>query len=268
MRGLSPGRFLRGIRAILGKRFEPPASVRENALLRVLYARRSVRRFLKEPLPPDVLTAILDAGRLAPSTVNLQSWSFGVFDPLAWREAFGRGIPFGGAAAVLVCGDIHRARRSIPSPRKPLVDYTLCVVNAGIAAYAMNVAAEALGVGSVMLSDDGRAGFYHAEYLRDRLGLPDGVYPVLTVVLGYPAAKAAGSPPKLPLDVVTFHGRYREPDPAAMEEWLEGMMAGYRALHVVRSFRGQLRHYVKRVDEAERALDRMIYGPITGPARR
>ena len=260
MKGLSPGRFVRAILAMAGKRFLPPPALRGNPVLEVLYARRSIRRFRGEPVPDDVLAAILDAGRLAPSAVNLQSWSFGVFDEPAWREAFGVGIPFGGAAAILICGDMHRARRSIAGfPRKPLVDYTLGVMNASIAAYAMNVAAEALGVASVMLSDDGRTGFYHQAWLREKLALPEGVYPVMTLVLGFPAARAAGSPPKLPLAEVCFRGRYRESDPRAMETWLEGMKAGYRATHVVKSFRSQLNSYLRRVDDAERSLRAMVF---------
>ena len=260
MRGLTPGRFVKGILGVLGQRFRPPDSLQGNPVLETLYARRSVRRFTRAPVPSDVMAAILEAGRLAPSTVNLQTWSFGVFDTASWREALGTAIPFGGSAAVLICGDMHRARRAIKGfPRKPLVDYTVSVMNASIAAYAMNVAAEALGVGSVMLSDTGRSGFYHGLFIRDKLGLPEAVIPIMTLVLGYPAARPAGAPPKLPLDQITFTGKYRESDSSVMEHWLDGMMAGYRAAHVVKSFRGQLNHYLSRVDDAERDLHRMIF---------
>jgi nitroreductase len=260
VKGLSVGRFVRGIRGILGQRFAPPTSLQDNPVLGLLYARRSTRRFLRTPLPADVMTAILDAGRLAPSTVNLQSWAFGVFDAASWRAAFGRGIPFGGTAAILICGDMHRPRQAIDDfPRKPLVDYTVAVMNASIAAYAMNIAAEALGVGSVMLSDTGRSGFYDGLYLREKLGLPEAVFPLMTLVLGYGAAGPGASPPKLPLDQVVFKGRYRESDPNVMKDWLDGMMSGYRAMHVVKSFKGQLRHYLSKVDEAEKGLHRMIF---------
>ncbi|MFW5747864.1 MAG: nitroreductase family protein, partial [bacterium] len=42
--------------------------------------RRSVRSFLDRPVPDDIFDAILEAGRLAPSGVNLQTWSFACFD--------------------------------------------------------------------------------------------------------------------------------------------------------------------------------------------
>jgi hypothetical protein len=53
----------------------------------------------------------------------------------------------------------------------PLVSYTVAVVNAAMAAMAMNVAAEALGVASVMLSETGRSGFLDAGYLKEKLAL-------------------------------------------------------------------------------------------------
>lgn len=46
--------------------------------LDVIRARRSVRRFRPDPVPDEVLHSILDAGRLAPSPGNCQTWFFGV----------------------------------------------------------------------------------------------------------------------------------------------------------------------------------------------
>ena len=44
--------------------------------------RRSVRRFLEEPIEEEKLNVVLEAGRLAPSAKNLQKWRFVVvMDP-------------------------------------------------------------------------------------------------------------------------------------------------------------------------------------------
>ena len=67
------------IRILRGKPQIPP-SLEENQLLQMILQRRSVRRFTEQPIPDDVFAAILEAGRVAPSTVNLQTWSFAVFD--------------------------------------------------------------------------------------------------------------------------------------------------------------------------------------------
>ena len=45
-------------------------------------SRRTIRDFLPEPVPPEVLDRCLDAARLAPSSSNLQPWEFVVIrDP-------------------------------------------------------------------------------------------------------------------------------------------------------------------------------------------
>ena len=44
----------------------------------VVRRRRSIRRFQDRPVPEDVLTEILEAGRLAPSGGNRQGFHFGV----------------------------------------------------------------------------------------------------------------------------------------------------------------------------------------------
>jgi nitroreductase len=260
VRPLSPARFVSSIRALLAGKPEVPPSLAANPVLRTLLGRRSIRSFRDEPIPDDVWAAILECGRLAPSTVNLQSWSFGLFDRDSWRSAFGSPLPFKGARAILMTGDMHRVRAALDEfPFKPLVEYTLAVMNASIAAYAMNVAAEACGVGSVMLSDTGRSGFYDARFIKERLALPDGVFPLMTIVFGYARRGPGGMPPKLPTAEITFAGSYREADTATMKAWLDQMTAGYRATHVTSSFRGQLRHYLSKIDEAEAGLRELIY---------
>lgn len=237
-----------------------PPSLEENPVLKILLNRRSIRKFEDREIPAEVMEAILEAGRVAPSAVNLQSWSFGVYTRDQWRELFGRPIPFGGVTAVLILGDAARVRQAINEfPHKPLAEYTLAVMNASIASYAMNIAAEACGVGSVMLSETGKTGFYDGLYLKEKLGFPDGVFPIMTIVFGYPAGKALGMPPKLPLSEITFTGRYKMPDPAVMRTWLEEMMAGYRAMHVTKSFNDQLTAYNSRIDETEAGLRKMIF---------
>lgn len=219
-----------------------------------------MRSFLDRPVPDDVFKAVLEAGRLAPSGVNLQTWSFACFDRESWKETFGTPLPFSAPRAIMVLGDIHRVRLAIEEfPHKPLVEYTLAVTNAGIAAYAMNIAAEALGVTSVMLSDTGKSGFYDASFLKEKLSLPDGVFPLTTLVLGYPKKRSKTMPPKLPMETVTFTGEYREPDPEVLDSWMEQMKAGYRALKVTGSFQKQLDHYRSKLDQAEEGLERIIY---------
>ena len=256
--------FVRSILRILAAKPQVPPSLQDNPLLATILNRRSVRRFAGREIPEDVFAAILEAGRLAPSTVNLQTWSLAVFNTEKWREAFSRPIPFQGQRAVIVMGDTHRAKAVLDVfPYSPLVEYTVAVINASLAVMAMNLAAEALGVSSVMLSETGRAGFLDAGYLKHKLGLPDRVFPLMTIVFGYPKGAYPPMPPKLPLEQICFEGCYREADRATMEDWLSQMAAGYNASHFPSSFDAQLQLYRSKIDKAEADLQSMVfYGAV------
>jgi nitroreductase len=262
---IGPLGFVKSLWRILAGRPRVPPSLQDNPLLDVILRRRSVRSFADRDIPDDVFCAILEAGRLAPSTVNLQTWAFAVFTADSWRETFGSAIPFKGRRAVIVMSDTHRDKLIAEAfPASPLVEYTLGVMNASLAAMNMNIAAEALGVSSVMLSETGRSGFLDAGYLKEKLGLPDGVIPLMTIVLGYARGAYPPMPPKLPLDQVCFQGKYREADSAVMEDWLAQMIAGYKASHLSSSFEAQLRVYQSKLGKAEADLETMILGRRSG----
>ena len=214
MRSLSPIDFVKGLGGIVsGRPMNLPASLKDNPVLRTLFQRRSIRKFKQKAIPDDIFNVVLEAGRLAPSTVNLQTWTFGVFDQQQWKKTFNLMIPFKGTRAVIIMGDVHRSQAVLDDfPCKPLVEYTLSTVNAGIASYAMNIAAESMGIGSVMLSE-----------------------------------------------IVFTEGVYKEPDRKVMEKWLKEMMAGYRAMFVIQSFKDKINHYLAKVDEAEKGLHKIVF---------
>jgi hypothetical protein len=124
---------------------------------------------------------------------------------------------------------------------------------------AINIAAEALGVSSVMLSETGRSGLLDAGYLKVKLALPDGVVPLMTIVFGYARGPYPPMPPKLPLDQICFEGRYREANRAVMVDWLAQMIAGYKASHPLSSFDAQLRVYWSKIGQAEADLRAMVF---------
>ncbi len=256
--------FLRGLARLVAGRPRIPRSLSDNeALLRVL-ERRSIRKFHDRDLGDDEWQAILEAGRLAPSTVNLQTWSFSHFTRDEWSDTFDRPLPMGAPRAVIVLADTHRARRVVEGfPEVPLCDFTVGVMNASLAAMNMTSAAEALGVGSVMLSETGKTGFYDAAELSTTLALPPGVVPIMTVIFGWPR-EAPVMPPKLPLDAVAFPGRYCETPQPVLDAWYEQMQAGYRA-STGQAFQRQIDLYNRRLAEAETDLQRMVMDTETDP---
>ncbi len=258
---LSPTRFIASLLKIVRRKPNIPPGLQDNPLLETVLKRRSVRKFTDVPIPQDAWQAILEAARVAPSTVNLQTWSFAAFDAGEWAQTFDRPIPFKAQRAVIVMGDVHRVKQVLnPFPDSPIMEYTVAVMNASLAAMNMNVAAEALGISSVMLSETGRTGLLDAGYLKDALGLPEGVFPLMTIVFGYAQAGHPPMPPRLPLDQVVFTGRYPEPDLPELQDWLAQMAAGYKVSHLDSSFEKQLGVYHRKIDQAEADLRAMVFG--------
>jgi nitroreductase len=250
----------RSLARILRGKPRVPRSLAGNPLLQVILNRRSVRSFTREDISEDIFAAILEAGRLAPSTVNLQTWAFAAFDAHLWQQTFGRPIPFHASRAVIVIADTSRDRLVLDAfPHSPLVEYTAAVMNASLAAMNMNIAAEALGVSSVMLSETGRSGLLDAKYLKERLCLPDGAVALMTIVFGYAQGAYPPMPPKLPAEQVIFNGTYPPPDQETMQSWLDQMIAGYKASHLTSSFEGQLRVYQEKIGKAETDLREMVF---------
>lgn len=251
---------VRSLVRLLSDRPNIPPSLADNQLLQVILNRRSVRSFTKQSIPEEVFAAILEAGRLAPSTVNLQTWAFAVFDAGLWQQTFDQPIPFHGNRAVTVIADTYRARQVLDVfPYSPLVEHTVAVMNASLSAMNMNIAAEALGVSSVMLSETGRTGLLDAKYLKEKLCLPEGALPLTTIVFGYAQGSYPPMPPKLPAEQVFFRGQYQSPNRETMESWLSQMMAGYKAGHLRSSFENQVRVYQNKIVKAEADLREIIF---------
>ncbi|HEX9027616.1 MAG TPA: nitroreductase family protein [Anaerolineales bacterium] len=252
-------RTIQSLVEILRGKPQVPASLADNKLLKVILHRRSIRAFTTQPVAEDVFTAILEAGRLAPSTVNLQSWTFAAFDNALWQQTFGHSIPFHASRAVIIISDPTRYRQVLDFPDCPLTEYTIGVMNASLAAMNMNLAAEALGISSVMLSETGRSGILDAKYLAETLCLPPGAVPLMTIVFGYARGAYPPMPPRLPMEQIVFHGSYRPADPAILQGWLEQMVAGYNASHLGSSFQNQLNLYQSKIGKAEADLREMIF---------
>lgn len=137
---------------------------------------RAIRHFSSLPLADDDLHAILDAGRHAGSSKNLQRWQFIVVqsrDRLVALAAVGAsaGHLAGGAAAIALV---------TPDPRAP--DAPLSVIwDLGRAAQSMMLVAWSRGVGSVP------ATVYEQAACRQILGYPPEQHCEFILNFGYPS---------------------------------------------------------------------------------
>lgn len=72
-------------------------------LFEAITTRRSIRNYTGEPIPPEDLKAIVDAGRLAPSGSNLQPWEFIVVTEQETIDTLKIAAGWMGNASAIIC---------------------------------------------------------------------------------------------------------------------------------------------------------------------
>jgi nitroreductase len=240
---------------------KPHASkkIRLNETINLILNRRSCRSFSNEEISRDDLRVIIEAGRFAPSTVNLQTWSFITFTKSEWNEVFENPIPFKAFFAIVICADTYRLKDYLSDLKQTnFVNLSFALFNAGLAAMNMTIAAEALGIKSIMLSETGKTGLLDLAYLKEKLCLPDGVLPVTTLVLGKSNTKTAGIPPRQPADSVVMAKTYNQSNGSNLKDWFQQMFIGFKLTHPLISFDKQIDFYKKKMLITEPLLEKQF----------
>ena len=140
--------------------------------IQALVSRRSVRKFKTDPVSREMLEAIVDAGRLAPSARNVQPCEFVVVTDAAMRAAL---------------ADVNEHGKFIvqaPACIVVLSQPTKYYLEDGCAATTnlLNAAA-ALGLGSCWVAGDKKP---YAARIVERVGAPPSMRLVAQVVVGWP----------------------------------------------------------------------------------
>jgi len=182
--------------------------------------RRVTRRYRPDPVPDALLDTVLAGAQSAPAKSDLQQYAIIVArDPAkiaAVAYAIGSMDWIKDAPVLLLfCGDIRRGRQLCAlHGRTHANDSVDTFLNASAdAALALGfciMAAETLGLGTCPISYVRN----HLPLIEDLFGLPDGVFPVAGLTLGFPAARNAISP-RLPPSIVVHRERYDDSGLAA-----------------------------------------------------
>ena len=235
------------------------SSQMKNETIRLIMERRSCRSFIDEEIDKKTINTILEAGRFAPSTVNLQTWSFITFSKTEWTETFGHSMPFKGAYAIIICADMYKIKDLFPDFQEtPYINNSFALFNAGLAAMNMTLASEALGFRSVMLSETGKTGLLDFKHLKNKLNLPEQVLPVTTLVIGKAGIKMPGIPPRQPKEVVTMNKTYDSKACTNLKDWFGQMMIGYKVTHPFSTLDKQIAFYRSKMKEAEKEVKKVF----------
>src|SRR5688572_12259425 len=193
-----------------------------SALARLL-EHRSHRRYAARPVSPDLLQLLFACALSSPSKSDLQQADIVHVADAGKRKAIADLIPdmpwVGNAPVFLVlCGNNRRIRQIGELRGKPFANdhvdaFMNAAVDAGIVMTSFIHAAAAAGLGCCPIS----AVRNHAQAVSDLLGLPDWVFPVAGLCVGYPADNGVITA-RLPLEVTVHTDRFDETGLAARIE--------------------------------------------------
>ncbi|MEM3769660.1 MAG: nitroreductase family protein [Candidatus Bathyarchaeia archaeon] len=192
-------------------------------MIELIKTRRSIRKFKPAKVPSEVISAILDLAKWAPSAHNAQPWRILVIDDdtvkVKLATAMGRawlqdmlkdGVPKEKAKEIvrvegwqritespvvlIVClsmGDMHK----YPDGRRRRAEYTMGVQS--VAAYVQNLLllAHYYELGACWVC----APLFCQSAVRKALGLPREIEPQAMIIMGYPDEKPE-PPPRKPLE--------------------------------------------------------------------
>ena len=183
--------------------------------LAMLLDRRVTRRYRADaPVPEPLLQTLLAAAQSAPSKSDLQQYSVVVIQDAAKIAQIARwigGMDWIAQAPVflLFCGDIRRGRRVCAvHGRAHANDNVDTLINAtadcALAMAHMILAADAAGLGTCPISYVRN----HVEKIGPMCGLPEGVFPVAGLTLGWPEGPRNWLSARLPQHLVVHRERY------------------------------------------------------------
>lgn len=190
--------------------------MKQNEVLKCLYERASVRSFTKEEVSNEDLRTIIDAGCHGATGGNLQPYSIIEIrsdekkDALMATECM-QSIVKQAPVSLLFCIDLHRIEQWAKlnhapySMKQSYRHFWIAFQDTIIAAQNVCTAADSIGMGSVYLGTVESC----FDELKPMFNLPEGVFPVVILSLGYPTKYPAPAN-KLLYDDIVHQESYSE----------------------------------------------------------
>lgn len=181
--------------------------------IKVLQNRRSIRKYADTPVTDAHIDAILAGALRAPTSSNLQAYSVIVVRDAEIKAQLA--APCGNQQHIVncpvfiaFCADLTRIEAALERNGHDIENNNLelglvASIDASLVGMAAYVSAESLGIHGVMIG----AMRNNPEAIADILGLPQRVYAVFGMCLGFPAQEPKQKP-RMPISGVVHHERY------------------------------------------------------------
>ncbi len=168
-----------------------------------IYSRRSIRKFLNKEISNEDVRKILEAGRHAPSSGNLQNWRFIVvknekIKNEIFKASLNQDVIKNANVLIIACSDNNAI---MPYGIRGLKLYS--IQNVAAAIENMLLAANALGIGSCWV------GAFEEKKIKNILKIPENVSVHAIICLGYPAENPKSV--RMPIEKIAFSEFYGKP---------------------------------------------------------
>ena len=199
-----------------------------NEILTALHARKSVRAYTEESVPPEKKEAILRAACAAPTAGNQQLYTILDITDRRIKDELAVSCddqPFIAKAPVVLifCADCQKWYDAFAAsgcePRLPRAgDLMLAVTDCAIAAQNAVTAAQSLGLGSCYIGDI----MERCEFHRQLLHLPCYVFPAVMLAIGVPTQqqRERPKPERCALKHIVHENGYRRMEADELREML------------------------------------------------
>ena len=179
----------------------------------------TIRKFTQQDISEEMVQALLDSGRRAPTSSNFQTYSIMVVrNPAVKKEL---AVLAGNQKHVedcpvfmAFCADIRRLELACEMHDKTLAKSLetslVSSVDAALVGMSVQTAAESFGLGAVMIGGMRN----HPDKVAELLGFPPGVFVVFGMCLGWPdESQIPSQKPRLPEETVVHYEQYNNTDP-------------------------------------------------------
>ena len=207
-----------------------------NDVIDTMMKRKSIRKYTDQIPSDEVVEAVVRAGQQAPFAAQLCSL-------LLTR---GKGIPFRAPLLFTICVDLHRMEVIMEKRKWKMITNDLSMLffgiqDASLMGENMVIAADSLGMGSCYLG----AAPYIADKIAKKYKLPPRVFPLVQLVMGYPAENPAPRP-RYPISFSLFEDKYPEFSDKEVSEAMKQMDEGYLAQDYYRKQKAKINLEIER----------------------
>jgi len=213
--------------------------MKKNPVIETMLSHKSIRKY-SDKMPSDgLIEAIVRAGQQAPFATQCYS-------VLLSRNQ--KRNPYKAPLLFTLCVDSHKfelimAQRNWKLLINDLALMLLAIQDTALMAENMIIAARSLGLGSCLLGNTP----YRADKIAAEYDLPQRVFPLVQLVMGFPAEDPP-SRPRYPLEFTLFEDRYPKLDDGAVSKAMKRMDEGYLSQDYYRKLNAKIPLTVERTE--------------------